>query len=163
LTIVEHFDYLVTRRIEETMTTTETNRALITRIFDELARNNPAAFADALADDVSWTAPGSSIWSRTFTGKQAVLHELLGVVRAQLVERVRLTIQRILADGDHVVVQAKGQATTKKGVAYNNDYCFLYRLAGGKIVEVTEYLDTALATAALEAPWAAAAPAAAQR
>jgi uncharacterized protein len=137
------------------MTTTESNRQLIAGIFAELAQNNPRPFADALADDVRWTTPGHSVWSRSFTSKQAVLNELLGPVRAQLVERVRLTVQRILADGDHVVVEAKGQATTRAGKAYNNEYCFLYRLAGGKIVEVTEYLDTELASAALQAPWAA--------
>jgi len=135
---------------------TERNRELIEGIFDELARNNPRPFADALADDVRWTTPGSSVWSRTFAGKQVVLTELLAMVRAQLVERVRLTVLRILADGDCVVVQAKGQATTKKGKPYNNDYCFLYRIADGKIAEVTEYIDTALASSALEAPWATA-------
>ncbi|HEY0987214.1 MAG TPA: nuclear transport factor 2 family protein [Kofleriaceae bacterium] len=135
---------------------TERNRKLVEGIFAELARNNPSAFADALADDVRWITPGSSVWSRTFAGKRAVLDELLGMVRAQLVERVRLTVHRILADGDHVVLQATGRATTKTGKPYNNDYCFLFRIAGGKIAEVTEYHDTELASAALQAPWAAA-------
>jgi uncharacterized protein len=135
---------------------TERNRKLIEGIFAELAQNNPRPFRDALADDVRWSTPGSSVWSRTFTGKQIVLTELLAMVHAQLVERVRLTVLRILADGDHVVVQASGQATTKKGKPYNNQYCFLYRIAGDKIAEVTEYLDTELASAALEAPWAVA-------
>ena len=137
------------------MSITEDNRRAITEIFAELEQGNPRPFADALADDVRWTTPGSSIWSRTFEGKPAVLDGLLGPVRAQLVERVRLTVQRILADGDHVVVEARGRATTKTGKPYNNEYCFLYRLAGGKIVAVTEYLDTELASAALRAPWAA--------
>ena len=136
--------------------TTERNRTLIEHIFAELAQNNPRPFADALADDVRWITPGRSVWSRTFTGKQAVLNDLLGPVRAQLVERVRLTVHRILADGDHVVVEARGQATTRKGKPYNNEYCFLYRILDARIVEVTEYLDTELASAALEAPWATA-------
>ena len=137
------------------MSTTDDNRQIITAIFAELERGNPRPFADALADDVRWTTPGSSIWSRTFDGKAAVLDGLLGPVRAQLIERVRLTVQRILADGDHVVVEARGRATTRTGKPYNNEYCFLYRLAGGKIAEVTEYLDTELASTALTAPWAA--------
>lgn len=139
------------------MSDTDDNRRIITAIFAELARRNPKPFADALADDVRWITPGCSVWSRTFEGKAAVIEQLLGPVRAQLVERVHLTAQRILADGEHVIVEAKGRATTKTGVPYNNDYCFVYRLAGGKIVEVTEYLDTELATGALRAPWAASA------
>ena len=137
------------------MSTTDDNRRIITAIFAELEHGNPRPFADALADDVRWITPGSSTWSRTFEGKAAVIDGLLGPVRAQLVERVRLTVRRILADEDHVVVEAKGRATTKTGKPYNNEYCFLYRLAGGKIIEVTEYLDTELASDVLRAPWAA--------
>jgi len=137
------------------MITTESNRKLIEGIFAQLADNNSQPFVDALADDVRWTTPGQSVWSRSFTSKQAVLNELLIPFREQLVERVRLTVQRILADGDHVVVEAKGRATTKAGKPYNNEYCFLYRIAGGKIVEVTEYLDTELASAVLQRPSAA--------
>ncbi len=140
------------------MTATEDNRNLIEGIFAELARNNPAPFADALADDVRWITPGTSVWSRTFTGKDSLLNELLGPVRAQLVERVRLTVHRIIADGDHVVVEAKGRATTKTGKPYHNEYCFIFRIAGGKVAEVTEYLDTQLASTVLVAPWASASP-----
>jgi ketosteroid isomerase-like protein len=136
------------------MTSAEQNQQLVEHIFAELAKNNPVPFVDALADDLRWITPGNSVWSRTFHGKQAVLDDLLGPVRAQLVERVRLTLRRTIADADHVVVEAKGQATTKSGEPYDNDYCFIYRFSGGKIVEVVEYLDTQLASTRLEAPWA---------
>jgi hypothetical protein len=138
------------------MNITEDNRRIVTEIFAELGRGNPRAFADALADDVRWTTPGNIPgWPRSFEGKAAVLDQLLAQVRAQLVERIRLTVSRILADGEHVIVEAKGRATTRTGYPYNNEYCFLYRLSGGKIVEVTEYLDTQLASAVLTPPPAA--------
>lgn len=135
------------------MTTTEQNRRLIEHVFAELGRKNSAPFVDALADDVVWRTPGTSVWSRSFTGKAAVLADLLGPVRAQLVERVHLTPLRFIADGDSVVVEAKGSAATKGGERYDNEYCFIYRLANGKIIEVTEYLDTQLAATRLKAPW----------
>jgi len=134
------------------MTETEDNRALIANVMAELERGNPRPFVDAMADDVRWTCPGPSTWARTFEGKPAVLGDLLGFVRSQLVAHVQLTPRRILADGDHVVVQARGEATTKRGAPYNNDYCFIYRLAHGKIVEVLEYMDTQLAATALVPP-----------
>jgi uncharacterized protein len=137
------------------MTTTEENRRLITHVFDELGRGNPAPFGDAMADDIRWTTPGRSVWSRTFQGKARVQNDLLGMVRKQLVARVRLHVHRILADGDRVVVEADGQATTKRGEPYNNQYCLIFRIDAGKIAEVTEYIDTQLACDVLEAPWAA--------
>ncbi|MEO7734755.1 MAG: nuclear transport factor 2 family protein [Kofleriaceae bacterium] len=137
------------------MTATEHNRQLIEGVYAELALDNSAPFVAALADDVRWTIRGHSVWSRSFEGKPAVLGELLGTVRVQLTSRVRLSVRRILADGDHVIVEATGQATAKTGQPYNNEYCFLYRLVDGKVAEITEYLDTQLACTVLAAPWAA--------
>jgi ketosteroid isomerase-like protein len=67
-----------------------------------------------------------------------------------------MVAQRILADGDFVVVEARGANVTKTGAPYNNNYCFVFRLAGGKLAEVTEYMDTELVTAALGDPSTAA-------
>src|SRR5690349_4711747 len=139
--MIEYFDDRMRQQSEDPMSTTEENRRLITHVFDELARDNPAPFADAMAEDLRWTTPGRSVWSRTFQGKARVQNELLGMVRKQLVARVRLQVHRILADGDRVVVEADGQATTKRGQPYNNQYCLIFRIAGGKITEVTEYID----------------------
>lgn len=48
-----------------------------------------------------------------------------------------------------MVVQARGQSTTRAGIPYNNEYCFVYLMEDGRIKEVTEYLDTELVTKAL--------------
>lgn len=92
---------------------------------------------------------GHTRWSKTYRGKEAVLNDLLGQLSLQLADRYRSTAERIIAEGEFVVVQARGHATTKAGVAYNNEYCFILRLSGGSIKEVTEYLDTELVTSAL--------------
>jgi len=63
---------------------------------------------------------------------------------------------RIIAEGDGVVVLFSGDVPTKAGKRYNNRYCYIYRLEGGKVKELTENFDTALVQEALEAPPAAA-------
>jgi ketosteroid isomerase-like protein len=60
------------------------------------------------------------------------------------VEPRRTIPLRFIADGDFVVVEAKGDMLTKTGVRYDNDYCLIYRLADGKIVEIREYQDSTL-------------------
>ena len=137
-----------------TTTTTESSRKLVEWIFAELAAGNRRAFADSLADDVIWRSSGTSPWTGPFVGKSAVLDTMLASVYRQLVDRVRLQVLRILADGDRVVVECKGTATTKTGKPYNNEYCMIYRIAGGKIAEITEYMDTHLAITTLEGPTA---------
>lgn len=41
---------------------------------------------------------------------------------------------------------------TKSGKPYNNTYCYVCRIVDDKLRELTEYMDTELATAALGAP-----------
>jgi hypothetical protein len=88
-------------------------------------------------------------WSRTFTGRQSILNDLHGHVRSLLVERARTVAHRFIADGDYVVVEAKGNNLTKTGVRYDNDYCLVFRLEDGKIREVREYCDSVLTEKAL--------------
>jgi ketosteroid isomerase-like protein len=126
-----------------------TNKQIIQNIFGELAKGNSKLFVETMADDFRWILPGTNQWSRTFDGKNAVLTELFGMLSSTLTGPVITTAQRIIADGDYVVVEAHGQSTTKAGNPYNNKYCFVFRLAGGKLKEVTEYMDTKLATAAM--------------
>lgn len=66
-----------------------------------------------------------------------------------MADKIRTTAHRFIAEDDLVVVEARGSNMTKTGKAYNNAYCFIFRLAGGKLQEVTEYLDTELVTSAL--------------
>jgi ketosteroid isomerase-like protein len=82
-------------------------------------------------------------------GKQAVLDELMKPLFAQFSNQYVNTAQRFIAEGDFVVVQCYGQVMTKRGVPYNNTYCYVCRFAGGKMRELTEYFDTELVTTAL--------------
>ena len=49
-----------------------------------------------------------------------------------------------IAEGDFVVVEAKGDNVTKAGVRYDNHYCMIWRIENGRIEEIREYLDSAL-------------------
>lgn len=128
------------------------NKQLIEHVFAELAAGNAKPFTDVLADDVRWTIIGTTKWSRTFAGKTAVIAELLTPLRAQIAGRIQVTAHRFIAEHDLVVVEATGRSTTRHGTPYNNTYCWIYRLANGKVQELTEYLNTALVEAALGDP-----------
>lgn len=133
------------------MTTAE-NKQLLQRIFDELAQGNSRPFVDAMADGFSWTITGTTGWSRRYEGKQAVLKELLAPLRARIDGRIRTTAQRLIAEGDLVVVEARGSNVTRDGKRYDNTYCYVFRVAEGKLQELTEYLDTALVAEVLGEP-----------
>lgn len=130
------------------------NKKLMQDIFAAAANPDPAVrdrslFSASLADDAKWIVTGQYSWSRTFTGKEAILGDLHGYVRTRLRDRTRTVAERFIADGDIVVVEAKGDNVTPEGVRYDNDYCLVIRLEGGKIKEIREYCDSVLTEKAL--------------
>jgi uncharacterized protein len=127
------------------------NKQLLQNIFSELSKGNGNPFVESLADDICWTIIGSTKFSRTYSGKQAVLNELLRPLFAQFADQYTNTAHRFIAEDDYVVVECRGRVTTKSGAPYNNTYCWICRVAEGKLQELTEYLDTELVTAALGA------------
>jgi uncharacterized protein len=120
------------------------NKDIIAAIFSETAKGNGRPYVEALADDAVWIARGSNSWSGVYRGKDAILTDIFGRLRERLEGRNTCIPTRIHADGDFVIVEANGQNQLKNGKAYNNEYCFVIRMREGKMVEVTEYLDTQL-------------------
>jgi ketosteroid isomerase-like protein len=120
------------------------NKKLMEEIFAGVARGERTLFVESLADDVTMRVTGHYSWSQTFKGKEALLRDLYGYLGTLLAEGRRTIPHRFIADGDHVVMEAVGEMKTKAGVPYNNDYCLIYRLKDGKIVEIREYCDSAL-------------------
>ena len=122
------------------------NKQLIAKMFES---GDPSALPDMLADDVRWTVIGTSVFSGTYEGKQDLMQRLLGPVFEQLESPGGMIVDNIVAEGDYVVVQARGRdRMTKTGRPYNNTYCLVLRLSNGKIAQLDEYCDTELVTAA---------------
>jgi ketosteroid isomerase-like protein len=128
------------------------NRHLMQRIFDGLARGDGRPFLDSLDENVVWTLTGATAWSGAYHGKAAVRRDLLAPLFAQFADTYVNVADRIVAEGDIVVVECRGKVATKAGKRYDNRYCWVCRLAGDKIVSLTEYMDTDLVAQALEPP-----------
>ena len=138
------------------MMTAAQHKSALQQAFTELATGNGQPFVALMADDFCWVMTGTTAWSRTYTGKQAVLGELFKPLFAQFQRPYLNTAQRFIAEDDSVVVLCQGQVTTRRDRPYNNRYCYVCRFGDdGKMHELIEYFDTELVTAALEAPGAA--------
>jgi uncharacterized protein len=125
------------------------NKRILQNVFAQLAKGDGRPFVEAMADDVRWTIMGSTKWSRTYEGKKDVLTNLLGPLNAVLAPPNVIVAHRLVAEGDLVVVEAKGHNKTKSGAPYENTYCWVIRMANGKMAEMTEYADTQLIVSAL--------------
>jgi ketosteroid isomerase-like protein len=130
------------------MSTAE-NKELVLGFFDDIAKGNIQGALDRMAEDLRFTLIGTTKFSGVFKSRKEFVDRIMAPLGAQLEGPLTITTDNLIAEGDFVVVQSRGRSTTRKGVAYNNTYCQVFRIAGGKIREATEYLDTELVTKAL--------------
>ena len=124
------------------------NKQIMQAVLSELSIGNDKPLIDAMSEDMQWNWMGTGPWAKSFTGKSAVVHELLAAAKTTIKEPARATVNRILADEDYVIVEATGQNTTTAGKAYNNNYCWICRFTDGKLTEINEYMDTQFVTEA---------------
>ena len=126
------------------------NKHLMETIFAQLSLGNDQPFLDAMAEDMQWTWMGSGQWAKTFQGKQSVVKDLWESVKTTLLPPYKATANRIISDGDYVVVEAIGHNTTPDGKVYNNRYCWVCCIRDGKLRAINEYMDTELVTATFQ-------------
>lgn len=127
------------------------NKQIVAAAMEALAKGDMRPFYEAWADDFVWRPMAvSGPWSRVFHGKDVASEQLFKPLRAQYADRYTNMATNILAEADFVVVECRGAVTLKSGKHYGNRYCLVIQMADGKMKEVREYLDTALANEVLE-------------
>lgn len=121
-----------------------TNKKLVQQVYTDSANRSGTTFADHLAEDAVWVVTGQYSWSHEFKGREAIQNGLLGQLRSLLAARPRTVAFNFIAEGDYVVVEARGDNVTKAGLRYDNQYCIVWRIEDGRIKEIKEYCDSAL-------------------
>lgn len=118
----------------------ETTRDLVQRFLDARAADDTTGVEALLADDASWQPP-PSMGLGPFNGREEVAKALTS---GRIFEpgSVRREVVKLLADGDTAVAIQRLSATTKRGVAYDNEYCWVYTCRDGKIARLDEYVDS---------------------
>jgi ketosteroid isomerase-like protein len=105
-----------------------------------------------MSDNFRWRFAGEWSWVRNWgESKQAVRENLLQPLMAQFTD-YPAKAEEIIADGDRVVVRAVAEATTTRGQAYPQAYCYVFRVEHGRLSEVLEYCDTGLVERVLTLP-----------
>src|ERR1700709_2299481 len=107
------------------------NKKLVQQVYTDSANRGGTTFADNLAEDVVWIVTGQYSWSHEFRGPEAISNNLMGHLRSLLGARPRTHAFNFIAEGDYVVVEARGDNVTKEGQRYDNQYCMVWRIEGG--------------------------------
>ena len=124
------------------------NRELIERWYRALEAGDFDTIADMHHDDVVYNLVGTTPVSGRWIGKAecvgGIIHEKL--LSALVADEVAFGKKwRIMcADDDCVVGLMQGGGPTKSGDRYDQTYCEIFTLRGGKIAELHAFLDTVL-------------------
>ena len=128
---------------------TDASRALVREYFDKMRSGDPG-LPDLLTDDVEWWVPPGSRMQGTARGKPEVLELLSSGLDLYAPDvPLQVSIERIVAEGDHVAAQLVIEGRTARGADYRNHYHFAFEIRDGRIARVKEYVDTAYANAML--------------
>jgi uncharacterized protein len=116
------------------------NLQLVWAAFDRW-RAGRGFFDQLLVEDVRWTIHGSGPLARTYTSRESFMREAVQPFAARLERPVVPTIRYIVGQDDLVIVVWDGESTAKDGVAYRNEYVWIFKLRDGKAVAVEAFLD----------------------
>jgi ketosteroid isomerase-like protein len=120
---------------------------------DTISRSDPRAIVRAFFEAVdreclskaidNYCAPDFIWWTPGIGDIQNKIREIDRIMLDAIDERgISVVIHSMVAEDDKVSAEVESKATLKSGVIYNNNYHFLIKVSGRKIVSVKEYLDT---------------------
>jgi ketosteroid isomerase-like protein len=122
--------------------TTDAER-VVSDLFEAMRAGDGDRVGALLAEDVTWTFPGTLPWSGQHVGKEAVFSDLLAVTGPYFEPgNLGIEMHNLLSDGGLVVAEYTGRNLTKTGRQYENEYVFVVEVADGLIRHIRTYGDT---------------------
>ena len=120
----------------------EANKQMVTSTWQAFVKGDlKTAFAN-MSDEVSWLIPGNlNDLSGLHKGKSAILEFARNAART-FPNGLQSQINRVYGDGDTVAIELTNRGKLANGRDYENEYCVVCELEGGKIRRVREYVDT---------------------
>ncbi|MBS0366941.1 MAG: nuclear transport factor 2 family protein [Proteobacteria bacterium] len=122
------------------MTREEANRQRVREFFIALNRGDVATLLAAYAEDGCLITMGRTLISGRYD--RARIAAAAGGIFEVFPQGIEFTIDGLTAEGERVAVQAHSLGAHVSGRSYSNEYHFLFEFRGGKIVRLTEYMDT---------------------
>jgi uncharacterized protein len=122
------------------MTTETDNKARVRQFLADLSAGNVDGAFAAYAKNGCVETMGSTLISGV-----SEYPELRGAI-ASIMEvfptGINFTVRGMVAEGEKVAVEASSEGEHVSGQTYSNDYHFLFEFDKGKLIKLTEYMDT---------------------
>ncbi len=124
------------------MALADDNVAVVMAYRDAVKTGDGSAAFEFLSDDISQTLmfemPGAASPWQGHDGIRAFRKH----VRRMLPKPSQAEITSVHGSDDAVIIEAIHHGETHRGEPYNNRYCYIYEVEGGKIRAIREYCDS---------------------
>ena len=118
------------------------SKALALEFLATLQRQDFDAWREQMTEDATWTMMAPSIDPPALQGRDAIVGFFRAGDQVFVVGGPQMTIGRVVAEGDHVAIEASGTAPLHNGNTYDNRYHFAIDLRDGRVAAVREYMDS---------------------
>jgi ketosteroid isomerase-like protein/carbon monoxide dehydrogenase subunit G len=115
----------------------EQNKSVVLTFIDAMSTSNAALADTCVAPDAFTVAKGYGKFAGVRTRETMI--GTIDAFKELLPTGLKVEVKSVTADGNVVVVEFEGDATTRDGKPYQNQYCMVFMLAEGKIKQVNEY------------------------
>ncbi len=118
------------------------NKELVTGFWNAFAKGDIKTAFASMSDEVSWLIPGNlPNLSGLRKGKAEILNFARNAAK-MFPNGLKSELRRVYCDGDAVLIEMTNRGKLFNGRDYENEYCFVFEIEGGKIRRVREYVDT---------------------
>jgi uncharacterized protein len=118
------------------------NEHTVRQAFDAWSAGTGHVF-NLFAPDIRWTIAGSGSFTGTFIGMDAFQTRAAAPLVDRLAAPLKPRVHHVWTADDRVIVRFDASSTTTSGAPYSNQYVWILRFDGGRIVEGEAFLDMA--------------------
>lgn len=122
-------------------------RDVVLNAWKTFSSRDAERIAALFTDDAEWIAPKGNATAIALDHADHMVgpHEIARFIAQEMHKMfsdIDNAFRGVHADGDVVIVEERMRATLPDGRPYENDYCFVFAVAGDRIRQVREYMDT---------------------
>lgn len=121
------------------------NEQVILDFFDAFAHSDRERIRKLLHPDAVWEQMSRSMpGAADYRGQEAIVDNLLNKIFGAFdtPPGTRVVLNTLLSKGDLVVAETESREFSRDGRAYNNLYCWVFKVRDGRVAVVREYFDS---------------------
>lgn len=123
--------------------TSASNEQLVIETLTAMGTGDLKTALNNFADDIHFHFKGTTPISNPVNSKGELI-EFFKIIGRLISKPLEFEITRVINAGDQIITESNGNSANLSGKPYCNEYCHIWTVKDGKVIELIEYADTFL-------------------